>query len=131
MPFTRDPQRARFNDVFVIQSQRNHSRSTGRRKPNNVRPAIGPGEMLAPQLGTRIEKWDKVTCQWIESMRFHAFILIAAIAGRTKVLQVVTAAQYTRKNVVNNQRHPNHTPRGLAILASFVRALSYLTRQRG
>jgi len=86
--------------------------------------------MLAPQLRTGIEKWDKITCQGVKGVRFYAFVFIATIAGGAKVLYIVAAAQRARKNVVNHQRHPNHAPRSLAILAPLVSARSYLTRQR-
>ncbi len=86
--------------------------------------------MFAPQLCTGIEKRDKIACQGIKGVCFYAFIFIATIAGSAKVLYIVAAAQYTRKDVINHQRHPNHAPRGLAILAPFISARSYLTRQR-
>lgn len=91
MPFPCDPQRTRFNDVFVIQPQREYSCSANRGKPDNVRSTIRPGKVLAPQLSAGIEKWDKITSQRIKGVRFRAFILIAAVASGTKVLYIVAA----------------------------------------
>ena len=108
MPPPRDPQHARLDDIFVVETQRKDRRPAGGRQANDVRAAIRPGKMLGPDLRAGIEQRNQFSGSRIAVVGIGAFVLIATIASGAEIIRAVGATECLRVDVIYDQRHPDH-----------------------
>ena len=119
MPILRNPEDARFNDVLIVEAQRDDRGPTCRCQTDHMGSAIFPAKMRPPKLGAGIEKRDERLVEGVTGVSASAFEFIATIARCAKIFQRVAAARGAGCDVINNQRHCDQTASRATILATF------------
>ena len=93
MPLPYNPKSPCFDNVLIVQAQGKYGGTSGRRQPDYVCSAIGPGEMFAPNLLTRMKEGRKLASRRVKFVGLGCLILVTAVAGGTQILKVVGTAQ--------------------------------------
>lgn len=126
VPLTSYPEDTCFDDDFVIHPQRQHRGSTGRCQANDMCAAVGPGKMILPPMKTWVEERRQFPCHGIQIVGLAALEFVTAVAGSTKIIEIIAAAKHFGQNMVNNQGHSNHATRGATVFAAMIRAIVHL-----
>lgn len=118
MPILRDPERAGFDNVFVVQAQSNDRSPACRRQTNHMDSAIFPAKMCPPTLGTGIKERDKGLGKRVTGMGTCAFEFVATVTGSAEIIRRIVTARRARRDVIHNQGHCDQTPGRSAIFAT-------------
>ena len=96
MPANTHPEFAGLDDGWTVHPQCFHCGTPTGRKTKDVCPIRTPGEVIAPALVSRMEKWDEEARFWIKGFGIISLESVASRAGAAYIGAIRWAAFCTR-----------------------------------